>query len=149
VQAFLSQEPVFVELSTDDDGSGLGCSSTIGTGGSSVVVLLRDHLLPRLVGRDSRLVEAIWRDLFAATRATTVGAITSLALAAVDTALWDLECRRAAVARRRWVRRANSALRHRRRLAAPERGEARRGREGRRGRRLGRRQGQGRQTDGR
>lgn len=33
--------------------------------------------------------------LFASTRATTIGAITSLALAAVDTALWDLRCRRA------------------------------------------------------
>ncbi|WP_326953076.1 mandelate racemase/muconate lactonizing enzyme family protein [Amycolatopsis sp. NBC_01286] len=95
VQAFLSQETVFVELTTDDGGSGLGYSYTIGTGGSSVVALLRDHLLPRLVGQDSRLVEAIWRDLFAATRATSVGAITSLALAAVDTALWDLKCRRA------------------------------------------------------
>ncbi|MFG1646293.1 hypothetical protein ACGFMK_38950 [Amycolatopsis sp. NPDC049252] len=93
VQAFLSQETVFVEVSTG--GSGLGYSYTIGTGGSSVVALLRDHLLPRLVGCDSRLVEPIWRDLFAITRATTVGAITSLALAAVDTALWDLKRRRA------------------------------------------------------
>ncbi|MFI5589766.1 mandelate racemase/muconate lactonizing enzyme family protein [Amycolatopsis sp. NPDC051758] len=95
VQAFVSQETVFVELTTADGGSGLGYAYTIGTGGSSVAALLRDHLLPRLVGRDSRLVEAIWRDLFAATRATTIGAITSLALAAVDTALWDLKCRRA------------------------------------------------------
>jgi L-alanine-DL-glutamate epimerase-like enolase superfamily enzyme len=60
-----------------------------------VHALLRDHLLPRLVGQDSRLVEGVWRDLFASTRATTVGAITSLALAAVDTALWDLRCIRA------------------------------------------------------
>ncbi|MFJ9787737.1 mandelate racemase/muconate lactonizing enzyme family protein [Amycolatopsis sp. NPDC101161] len=96
VQAFTSQETVFVELTTADGNTGLGYSYTIGTGGSSVVALLRDHLLPRLLGRDSRLVEALWRDLFAATRATSVGAITSLALAAVDTALWDLKCRRAA-----------------------------------------------------
>ncbi|MEU8639299.1 mandelate racemase/muconate lactonizing enzyme family protein [Amycolatopsis sp. NPDC048633] len=95
VQAFTSQETVFVELTTDDGGRGLGYAYTIGTGGSSVVALLRDHLLPRLAGRDSRRVEALWRDLFATTRATTVGAITSLALAAVDTALWDLKCRRA------------------------------------------------------
>jgi L-alanine-DL-glutamate epimerase-like enolase superfamily enzyme len=39
----------------------------------------------------------VWRDLFAATRATTVGAITSLALAAVDTALWDWRSRAAGV----------------------------------------------------
>ncbi|SEF37912.1 L-alanine-DL-glutamate epimerase [Amycolatopsis pretoriensis] len=95
VQAFTSQETVFVELTTADGNTGLGYSYTIGTGGSSVLALLRDHLLPRLRGQDPRRIEALWRDLFAATRATTVGAITSLALAAVDTALWDLKCRRA------------------------------------------------------
>jgi len=94
VQAFHSQETIFVELTADDGLSGLGYSYTIGTGGSSVLALLRDHLLPRLVGMDSRRIEWVWRELFAATRATSVGAITSLALAAVDTALWDLRCRR-------------------------------------------------------
>ena len=95
VQAFLSQETVFVEVTTDDGAVGLGYTYTIGTGGTAVLALLRDHLLPRLVGADARTVEAVWHDLFAATRATTVGAITSLALAAVDTALWDLRCLRA------------------------------------------------------
>src|SRR5262249_25464041 len=70
-------------------------SYTIGTGGRAVLSMLRDHLLPLLEGRDPRDVEAIWHDLFAHTRATTVGAITSLALAAVDVALWDLRCLRA------------------------------------------------------
>jgi L-alanine-DL-glutamate epimerase-like enolase superfamily enzyme len=41
------------------------------------------------------MVEKIWRDLSFLTHATTVGAITALALAAVDTALWDLRCRKA------------------------------------------------------
>lgn len=95
VQAFLKQETIFVEVTTDDGAVGLGYSYTIGTGGSAVHALLRDHLLPRLVGQDSRRVEGVWHDLFASTRATTVGAITSLALAAVDTALWDLKCQRA------------------------------------------------------
>jgi L-alanine-DL-glutamate epimerase-like enolase superfamily enzyme len=95
VQAFISQETVFVQVTADDGAVGLGYSYTIGTGGTAVLALLRDHLLPRLVGQDSRLIEGIWMDLFASTRATTVGAITSLALAAVDTALWDLRCIRA------------------------------------------------------
>ena len=94
VQSFLKQETVFVEITTDDGLSGRGYSYTIGTGGTAIVALLRDYLLPRLAGRDARRVEAIWHDLFASTRATAVGAITSLALAAVDTALWDLRCRR-------------------------------------------------------
>ncbi|MEO3819152.1 mandelate racemase/muconate lactonizing enzyme family protein [Plantactinospora sp. B24E8] len=95
VQSFLKQETVFVEIGTDDGGGGTGYSYTIGTGGTAVLAMLRDYLLPRLVGADPQRVEAVWQDLFAATRATTVGAITSLALAAVDTALWDWRCRAA------------------------------------------------------
>ncbi|MFC0430284.1 hypothetical protein [Kutzneria buriramensis] len=95
VQAFLSQETVFVELTTDDGAVGVGYTYTIGTGGTAVLALLRDHLLLSLVGADATGIEAVWHDLFASTRATTVGAITSLALAAVDTALWDLRCLRA------------------------------------------------------
>ena len=95
VQSFVKQETVFVEIRTDDGRTGTGYSYTIGTGGRSVLAMLQEHLLPLLPGRDARAVEGIWFDLFASTRATTVGVITSLALAAVDTALWDLRCLRA------------------------------------------------------
>ena len=95
IQAFVTQETPIVRLSCDDGTEGIGYSYTIGTGGSSVVALLRDHLAPRLIGRDPDQIEAIWKDLFFATHATAVGAITSLALAAIDTALWDRKCRRA------------------------------------------------------
>ncbi|MEU8984380.1 mandelate racemase/muconate lactonizing enzyme family protein [Streptomyces sp. NPDC058467] len=95
VQTFIKQETIFVDLATDDGLAGMGYSYTIGTGGSSVLALLRDHLLPSLTGQDARNVEALWQRLFALTRATAVGAVTSLALAAVDTALWDLRCKRA------------------------------------------------------
>jgi len=94
IQAFVTQETPMVRLTMDDGSQGTGYSYTIGTGGSSVVALLRDHLAPRLIGRDPAEIEAIWRDLMFSTHATTVGAITSLALAAVDTALWDWRCRR-------------------------------------------------------
>ena len=94
VQTFLKQETIFVEIRTDDGGVGRGYSYTIGTGGTAVLALLRDYLLPQLPGRDPSRVESIWRELFLATRATAVGAITSLALAAVDTAAWDWRCRR-------------------------------------------------------
>jgi len=89
VQAFVKQETVFVEIAVTDGGTGTGYAYTIGTGGTAVLALLNDNLLPRLVGADPRRAEAIWLDLFASTRATAVGAITSLALAAIDTAVWD------------------------------------------------------------
>ena len=83
-----------VRIRCDDGREGVGYSYTIGTGGSSVTALLADHLAPRLIGRDPAQIEALWRDLLFATHATSVGAITSLALAAIDTALWDWRCRR-------------------------------------------------------
>ena len=95
VQSFVSQETIFVELTTSDGLHGLGYSYTIGTGGRAVLSMLRDHLLPILVGQEADRIEAVWYRLFASTRATTTGAITSLALAAVDTALWDVASRRA------------------------------------------------------
>ncbi|EPX75850.1 mandelate racemase/muconate lactonizing enzyme family protein [Salipiger mucosus] len=95
IQSFVSQETPVVTVTDSDGATGQGYSYTIGTGGSSVMALLADHLAPRLVGREAEEVEAIWNDLEFATHATTVGAITSIALAAIDTALWDLRCRRA------------------------------------------------------
>jgi len=95
IQAFVTHETPLVRIRCDDGAEGTGYSYTIGTGGSSVVALLRDHLAPRLIGRDAGEIEAIWKDLFFATHATAVGAITSLALAAVDTALWDIRAKRA------------------------------------------------------
>src|SRR6185295_11542081 len=94
IQAFVTQETPIVRIRCDDGVEGVGYTYTIGTGGSSVVALLRDHLAPKLVGRDPDCIEAIWKDLFFHTHATAVGAITSLALAAIDTALWDLRCKR-------------------------------------------------------
>ncbi len=92
IQSFVKQETIFVEIETADGHTGLGYSYTIGTGGRAVLQLLRQDLLPRLLGQNAAEVEARWQDLFWGTHGTVVGAITSLALAAVDTALWDIRC---------------------------------------------------------
>ena len=94
IQSFVTQETILLSLRSSDGVEGTGYAYTIGTGGSSVMALLRDHLVPRLLGSDPLHVEAIWKDLFFHTHATAVGAITSLALACVDTALWDWRARR-------------------------------------------------------
>lgn len=95
VQSFLKQETIFVRLSTDDGLDGLGYSYTIGTGGTAVLAMLNDYLLPALVGEDSRLTGRLWHQVMSMTRATTPGVITSLAVAAIDLALWDIRCLRA------------------------------------------------------
>jgi L-alanine-DL-glutamate epimerase-like enolase superfamily enzyme len=92
IQSFVSQETPIVRIRTTDGAVGTGYSYTIGTGGHAVVSLLERHLVPRLLGRDPAMIEQIWRDLLFATHATSIGAVTSLALAAIDTALWDLRC---------------------------------------------------------
>ncbi|MEK6648508.1 MAG: mandelate racemase/muconate lactonizing enzyme family protein [Actinomycetota bacterium] len=94
VQAFLKQETIFVRITTDDGNIGLGYSYTIGTGGTAVLALLRDYLVPKLMGMDSQYVEKVWNEIYYSTRATATGAITSLAVAAIDTAIWDLKCKR-------------------------------------------------------
>ena len=94
IQSFVSQETPIVTITDADGAVGTGYSYTIGTGGSSVMRLLSDHLAPRLIGRDADMIEAIWHELEFATHATTIGAITAIALAAVDTALWDLRAKK-------------------------------------------------------
>lgn len=94
-QAFVKQETVLVTIETADGLDGTGYSYTIGTGGSAILAMLQDHLAGVMIGQDARNVERLWQRLLSVTRATTVGAITSLAIAAVDIALWDLRCRRA------------------------------------------------------
>ena len=94
IQSFDSQETPIVTITDSDGATGTGYSYTIGTGGSSVMRLLADHLCPRIIGRDANQIEAIWHELEFMTHSTTIGAITAIALAAIDTALWDLRARK-------------------------------------------------------
>jgi L-alanine-DL-glutamate epimerase-like enolase superfamily enzyme len=95
IQSFVSQETPIVRITDADGAVGTGYSYTIGTGGPSIMALLRHTLAPALIGREAGDIEAIWRELLFLTHATSVGAITALAQAAIDTALWDLKCRKA------------------------------------------------------
>jgi len=95
IQSFVSQETPIVRITDAEGAVGTGYSYTIGTGGPAIMSLMSRTLVPRLIGREAEEIEGTWRDLLFATHATAVGAITSLALAAIDTALWDLRCVRA------------------------------------------------------
>ncbi|HEY8576056.1 MAG TPA: mandelate racemase/muconate lactonizing enzyme family protein [Devosia sp.] len=94
IQSFVSQETPIVRITDSDGVVGTGYSYTIGTGGHSVMALLERTLAPAIIGRDAYDIESIWRDLLFLTHATTVGAITAIAMAGIDTALWDLKCRK-------------------------------------------------------
>jgi L-alanine-DL-glutamate epimerase-like enolase superfamily enzyme len=88
-------ENTLVEVFSDDGASGLGYTTTIGYGGRAIVSLIERELAPRLVGRDDAMVEQIWDELYRAIFYLHVGGVTAMAMAAIDTALWDLRCRRA------------------------------------------------------
>src|SRR5256885_8445262 len=90
IQSFVKQETIFVEVENDEGAVGVGYAYTIGTGGRAVLAHLRHDLLGLLTGEDANQIEAVWQKLFWATHGTVVGAITSLALAAIDIAQWDL-----------------------------------------------------------
>ena len=95
IQSFDSQQTPIVRITDSDGAQGVGYSYTIGQGGPAIMSLLQVTLVPQLIGEDADNIEHIWRSLLFSTHATSVGAITSLALAAIDTALWDLRCKRA------------------------------------------------------
>ncbi len=86
IQSFVSQETPIVRITDADGAVGVGYSYTIGTGGPAIIELIARSLAPALIGREASMVEQVWRDLLFLTYATSVGAITSLALAAIDTA---------------------------------------------------------------
>ena len=95
IQSFDSQETPIVRITDSDGVTGTGYSYTIGTGGPSIIALLEHTLAPLVIGREAEAIQSTWNDMLFSTHATAVGAITSLAMAAVDTALWDLRCQRA------------------------------------------------------
>jgi L-alanine-DL-glutamate epimerase-like enolase superfamily enzyme len=97
IQSFVSQETPIVRVTDADGVVGTGYSYTIGTGGHSVMALLERTLAPAIIGEDANDIEKIWKKLLFLTHATTVGAITAIAMAAIDTALWDLKARRASL----------------------------------------------------
>ncbi len=67
-----------------------GFSYTVGVGGTAIRSLIQDYCVAELVGRDARYVIAASHSLFSHLLRTGMGAITTLALAAIDVALWEV-----------------------------------------------------------
>jgi len=80
---------VTLKLETEDGVYGLG-DATLNGRELSVASYLRDHVLPLLEGRDARRIEDIWQFLYKGAYWRR-GPVTMSAIAAVDTALWDIK----------------------------------------------------------
>ncbi|MGA0888823.1 MAG: bifunctional D-altronate/D-mannonate dehydratase, partial [bacterium] len=80
---------VTLKIVTDEGIYGLG-DATLNGRELSVVSYLQDHVAPCLIGRDSQQIEDIWQYLYRGAYWRR-GPVTMTAIAAVDTALWDLK----------------------------------------------------------
>src|SRR5258708_3382444 len=79
---------VTLKLVTEDGVYGLG-DATLNGRELAVASYLTDHVLPLLMGRDARRIEDIWQYLYKGAYWRR-GPVTMTAIAAVDTALWDI-----------------------------------------------------------
>src|ERR1700682_6239473 len=84
---------VTLKITTDDGIYGLG-DATLNGRELAVASYLADHVIPLLIGRDARQIEDIWQFLYRGAYWRR-GPVTMSAIAAVDTALWDLKAKAA------------------------------------------------------
>jgi L-alanine-DL-glutamate epimerase-like enolase superfamily enzyme len=89
-----SFELVTVRVLDDEGAEGTGYTYTVGAGGAAVHVLVARDLAPVLVGRDADRIESLWQTMWWALHYGGRGGAQSLAMSAVDIALWDLRARR-------------------------------------------------------
>lgn len=82
---------VTLKLTTEDGLTGLG-DATLNGRELSVASYLTDHVLPLLIGRDARRIEDIWQYFYKGAYWRR-GPVTMSAIAAVDTALWDIKAK--------------------------------------------------------
>ena len=82
-----------LKITTDDGLTGIG-DATVNGRELAVVAYLEEHVIPCLIGRDPMQSEDIWQYLYRGCYWRR-GPITMSAIAAVDTALWDIKAKAA------------------------------------------------------
>src|SRR2546422_8058645 len=80
---------VTLKIVTEDGVYGLG-DATLNGRELAVASYLSDHVIPLLIGRDARRIEDTWQYLYKGAYWRR-GPVTMTAIAAVDTALWDIK----------------------------------------------------------
>src|ERR1700761_6776950 len=82
---------VTLKIETSDGVTGLGDASLNGRE-LAVASYLTDHVIPCLIGRDAHNIEDAWQYLYRGAYWRR-GPVTMAAIAAVDTALWDIKAK--------------------------------------------------------
>lgn len=84
---------VVVEIGCNDGAGGWGYTALHSGHGPAVAALTAGPFTEHLIGEDPRHIEALWHKLWRSAYYSGRGGSTTFALAAVDTALWDLRGR--------------------------------------------------------
>jgi L-alanine-DL-glutamate epimerase-like enolase superfamily enzyme len=87
-------ELVTVRIRDTDGAEGMGYTYTVGRAGAAVHVLIARDLQPLLLGQDADRIEALWQRMWWGLHYGGRGGSVSLAISAVDIALWDMKARR-------------------------------------------------------
>jgi L-alanine-DL-glutamate epimerase-like enolase superfamily enzyme len=87
-------ELVTVRVRDADGAEGVGYTYTVGAGGAAVHALIARDLAALLAGRDADRIEELWQAMWWALHYGGRGGPVSLAISAIDIALWDLRARR-------------------------------------------------------
>jgi len=82
---------VTLKIETDQGLHGIG-DATLNGRELAVASYLTDHVIPCLIGRDAHRIEDLWQFLYKGAYWRR-GPVTMAAIAAVDTALWDLKAK--------------------------------------------------------
>src|SRR6202142_2619924 len=82
---------VTLKIAAEDGVHGLG-DATLNGRELAVASYLNDHVLPLLIGRDARRIEDLWQNLYKGAYWRR-GPVTMSAIAAVETALWDIKAK--------------------------------------------------------
>ena len=86
---------VTLKIQTDQGVHGIG-DATLNGRELAVVAYLNEHVIPCLIGRDPRQIEDTWQYLYRGAYWRR-GPVTMSAISAVDTALWDIKAKMAAM----------------------------------------------------
>ncbi len=84
-----------LDVETKGGVTGMGYLFLFRPGIKSIVACLDEVIIPRVIGKDASAVEAIWQDLWKTTVTFGRGGIATMAMSALDIALWDALGKRA------------------------------------------------------
>src|ERR1700733_7998264 len=84
-----------LEVETKGGIVGMGYLFSFRPGLKTVVAALEETILPHVIGKDATAVEGIWNDLWKKTVTYNRGGIVTMAMSALDIALWDAIGKRA------------------------------------------------------